>query len=71
MKDLSYLEKYRVLFKDGINGDKHNGMFRFKVKGSPVEVIASDGMGWDHVSVVMFNRIPDWETMCKVNEMFF
>ena len=71
MKDLSYLDKYRVRFKDGNNGDKHNGMFQLKVNGSPVLVIASDGMGWEHVSVSHDSRIPSWETMCKIKEMFF
>lgn len=71
MKDLNYLNEYRVKFKDGINGDEHNGMFRLKVNGSPVTVIASDGMDWEHVSVSHSNRIPSWETMCKIKEMFF
>lgn len=71
MKDLSYLDKYRVRFKNGNNGDKHNGMFHLRVNGSPVIVIASNGLGWEHVSVSHDNRVPNWETMCKIKEMFF
>lgn len=71
MKDLSYLDEYRVKFNDGNNGDKHNGMFRMRILGSPVMIIASDGMGWDHVSVSRGNGIPSWEIMCKIKELFF
>ena len=71
MKDLNYLNEYRVKFKDGNNGDNKNGMFKLKIKGSPVTVIASNGLGWEHVSVSHTNRIPSWETMCEIKDMFF
>lgn len=34
-------------------------------------VVWSWGGGWDHVSVSFRNRVPTWEEMCKVKEMFF
>ena len=34
-------------------------------------VIASDGGGWDHVSVHVSGRCPTWEEMCVVKELFF
>ena len=71
MKDLSYLNEYRVKLKDNFIGDEHNGVFKLRVSGSPVCIIASDGIGWEHVSVSHNNRIPSWETMNKVKEMFF
>ena len=35
--------------------------------------VASWGGGWDHVSVAPLkkNKIPTWEMMCKVKEIFF
>jgi hypothetical protein len=39
-----------------------------------LQVIASDGKGWDHVSVVaisQYQRCPSWEEMCLVKRMFF
>lgn len=42
--------------------------------GKPyASVIASDGGGWEHVSIAPFNRriVPDWEDMCRLKDMFF
>jgi hypothetical protein len=71
MKNLNYLNEYRVKFKDGNSGDEFNGMFQLRINGSPATIIASNGLGWEHVSISHTNRIPSWETMCKVKELFF
>lgn len=34
-------------------------------------MIASDGAGWDHVSVSLPNRCPTWAEMCLVKDLFF
>ena len=34
-------------------------------------VIASDGMGWEHVSVSTKVRCPKWEEMCIIKDMFW
>ena len=34
-------------------------------------VIASDGLGWDHVSVSTKTRCPTWEEMAYVKSLFF
>lgn len=36
-----------------------------------LRVIASDGQGWEHVSVSLTNRCPTWEEMCRVKCMFW
>lgn len=36
-----------------------------------LRVIASDGLGWDHVSVSCPNRCPTWAEMCKVKQLWF
>lgn len=72
MKDLTYLDNKRVdIFGDGYLGDSHNGAFKIYYKGIDYMVIASDGAGWEHVSVSSKNRIPSWEVMCKIKELFF
>lgn len=43
------------------------GAFRF----GRLQVIASDGGGWDHVSVVKEGSPPSWEDMCFVKHQFF
>lgn len=37
----------------------------------PLKVIASDGDGWEHVSVSLPSRCPTWEEMCRVKSLFW
>jgi len=76
MKDLTALEKYRLREDEfnyyGKNGDEHNGIFKVFVKGKSFFVIASDGGEWEHVSVsTKSGKIPTWEEMCAIKDMFF
>ena len=72
MRDLNYLNDKRIdLFGDGNLGDKHNGFFKLNIDGEEVHVIASNGLGWEHVSVSMKDKTPSWEMMCIIKEMFF
>ena len=49
-----------------------NGMFRFKLDDAPFQVVASDGRGWEHVSVTTTNkRTPTWEEMVAIKEIFW
>lgn len=48
--------------------DGNNGLF---LSGN-LKIIASDGEGWEHVSVsVKTLAIPAWSTMCKVKDLFW
>ena len=51
----------------------NNGCFTFyaRRKDSVIRVIASDGMGWEHVSVSRPDRCPSWEDMCLVKSLFW
>jgi hypothetical protein len=40
-------------------------------KGAKLAVIASDGEGWEHVSVSLRHRCPDWLEMCFVKDLFW
>ena len=57
--------------------DGNNGLFRVDKGPShrALEIIASDGMGWEHVSVKARSgqkvRIPDWHEMCYVKNLFW
>lgn len=53
--------------------DGCNGLFRFNLGGKLIRVIASDGGGWQHISVsIEYERKPpSWEIMCKVKDLFF
>lgn len=52
-----------------------NGAFfvpnRLSRAGPPFKVIASDGGGWEHVSVSLPHRCPTWEEMAFVKSMFW
>jgi hypothetical protein len=54
--------------KDGAGGYY---MVASCVNGEMLGVIASDGLGWDHVSVSGRDRIPSWTEMEQVKRLFF
>ena len=70
MKKLNFLDKYRIPLY-GQLGDDYNGAFEIKVKGEKYFVIASNGQGWDHVSVSHKHKVPSWKVMNTIKEMFF
>ena len=53
-------------------GEANNGYFRFEREGVLFHCIASDGAGWEHVSVTLNKkRCPTWQEMCLVKDMFW
>ncbi|MGD9638354.1 MAG: hypothetical protein AB7U85_04780 [Alphaproteobacteria bacterium] len=67
MKRLSQVKDFKRLSIDGEIGDDNHGCFS---KGN-LFVIASNDLGWDHVSVSLRNRCPTWEEMEQVKREFF
>ena len=53
----------------------NNGRFEIpcKIKNRirVLNIIASDGAGWEHVSVSMPDRCPTWNQMCFIKELFW
>jgi hypothetical protein len=46
----------------------------FGPKGGRLHIISSGpdtGTGWEHVSVSIMHRIPNWEEMCYVKDLFW
>jgi hypothetical protein len=70
MKYRSEIELYRHISSDMFTGEAF-GAFQVPFKGQDLRVIASDGEGWDHVSVSLPNRCPTWEEMCRIKDLFF
>lgn len=66
-------EKFRLT--KGVMGSTeahgNNGAFLLEISGAPVRVIASDGAGWEHVSVSLKDRCPTWEEMYQVKALFW
>jgi len=50
---------------------ENNGLFRIWRKKDEFVVLISDGGGWDHVSVSLQKRCPDWSEMCWIKNLFF
>lgn len=79
MKDLNILNQYRLMAEEkgfyGAEGDGENGIFKVFVDGRSFFCIASNGGGWEHVSVSPCSRkrksCPTWEEMCVIKDMFF
>ena len=64
-------DKYRVPLY-GSMGNATNGAFKIPLKsGKTANVIASDGAGWEHVSVSLHNRCPTWGEMCQIKALFW
>lgn len=68
-------EKFRIKYglKKTSSADGNNGAFHIhslKLSRS-LYAIASDGEGWEHVSVSLHNRCPTWEEMNFVKNLFW
>jgi hypothetical protein len=68
-------EKFRVKigpFKT-TEADGNNGLFVFTINKVAFQVLASDGKGWEHVSVTLIQegRSPLWEEMCVIKDLFW
>ena len=61
---------YRI--REGVLGSKeaigNNGAFTIPFESFILHVIASDGQGWEHVSVSLSHRTPNWREMCFVKD---
>ncbi len=53
------------------DSDGNNGAFMFGAQSYTFLCVASDGMDWEHVSVSLKNRCPNWTEMCHVKDLFW
>ncbi len=72
MRNLRLLDGYRIML-DETPEPSLEGIFivKSKVSGQLLQVIASNDFGWDHVSVSLKNRCPNWYEMEEVRRLFF
>ena len=62
------LKNNGIEFEIGFDGGR--GMFR-KGAMKGMTVIWSYGGGWEHVSIDGKKRMPTWDEMCQLKDMFF
>lgn len=75
LRRLNHLRFRDEAFMEYIVGatDELFGTFWVKspVDGAGLKVLASNGHGWDHVSVSRRNRPPNWPEMDHIKRLFF
>lgn len=76
MSDWAYINKGRVRTGRFASNDSDgfNGCFCLWINSERVKIIASDGGGWQHVSVSLEDRpsrTPRWDIMCMVKDLFW
>ena len=49
----------------------NNGAFAIRYGGVNLTVIASDGLGWEHVSVSSKSKTPSWGIMSYIKSLFW
>ena len=77
MRDPRDLDRFRQTHVEekayGTRGNDGNGVFLVPspVDGQPMTIIASNGGGWDHVSISRQSRTPSWTEIEHVFRLFF
>nr|WP_054751399.1 hypothetical protein [Piscibacillus salipiscarius] len=69
MRNLKHLDPYRYPLM-GHWGNSYNGAFKLKINGERYTVIASNGEGWEHVSISHHQMVPSWDTMNQLKDLF-
>ena len=49
----------------------NNGFFVVPFESYELRCLASDGLGWEHVSVSLEGRCPNWKEMSFVKDLFW
>ena len=75
MRNLNDLAKYRNVQAErtlyGGDGNEFCGFFEIPFNNTIFRVIATSGLGWDHVSISLKHRCPTWEEMDKLYRKVF
>ena len=73
MRDLRILEPFTWKRSDLPPVERFGGAFEipFPATGARLRVIATALDGWDHVSVSLKNRCPNWLEMSRIKDLFF
>lgn len=67
-------EIYRIKNGEFSSSEQDGNNGAFMINGplnKLLRIIASDGLGWEHVSVSLPNRVPTWEEMCFIKNIFW
>lgn len=64
--------QYRIDIGLGL-GDEFHGSFLIPFESYKLQVIASNGEGWEHISVSLWQskKTPSWKMMCFIKDLFW
>ena len=67
------ISNHRHIYSDTVQFSDDGIMGYMTVDRIDMSFVASWGAGWDHVSVnpLKKSKVPTWEIMCKVKDIFF
>ncbi len=65
---MKYPDKYCIA---GGTENDDGGAWQIPFEGRTLRIIASHGGGWNHVSVSLEKRCPNWREMCFIKDLFF
>lgn len=65
---MKYPKQYLVA---GLQREDDGGAFKVPFEGRYLHVIASHGLAWDHVSVSLETRCPNWREMSYIKTLFW
>lgn len=69
------LDKYRLHhpYFGVIPDNGFDGYYQMMMNAVPIQILASSGYGWEHVSVSILGGMlpPSWNIMCKVKDLFW
>lgn len=68
--ELKYIPRLEIILT-GEDGGAGRVFLNTNRLNKAASVIWSWGDGWDHVSVSYRNRVPTWDEMCEIKDMFF
>ena len=65
--------QFRVRIGKFGSNDSYGNMGAFSINraGRKFTIIASDELGWQHVSVSLKDRCPSWNEMCWIKDLFW
>ena len=71
MKELWQLPLLPGVIVHELDDDGGAFLTRSPIDNRVLRIIASNGLGWDHVSISRKDRVPNWEEMEFIKRLFF
>lgn len=71
MREIKKIKETMNLFVDQEGTDGFLGRYYNKNDNKMYTYVFSYGGGWEHLSVSLPRKTPDWDTMCRMKDIFW